>query len=198
MEVLFSTKDFQEFKEKENILKNSEFEFSTKVNNSKYELSVDKNIYEEAKILLDLSNDNTENSSNPDNENQKKDFLYYVNQFFNIKYCCLVIVSIFLSFIITAIFLIKIIRLKGFAQFIEIPELYQYILLPFLLTFIISQAIFLSTRYYIVLKDFGEIFTLRIGKRINYNSSLFKVINFLLAIIGNIIYCAIVLLILLK
>ncbi len=198
METIFSTKDFQEFKKKENILKNSEYEFSTKVNNLKYELLVDKNIYEDAKILLKLSNDYTKNSKPTDNENQKKDFLYYVNLFFNIKYYRLVIVSIFLSFIFTVVFLLKIISVKGFAQFIEIPELYQYIVFPFILTFIISQAIFLSTRYYSVIKEISDIFTFRIGKKINYNSSTFKVINFLLAIIGNIIYFVIVLLILFK
>ena len=198
METIFSTKDFQEFREKEDILKDSEYEFSTKVNNSKYEILVDKNIFEEVKILLKLNNDNLKNTTNFNDENQKKDFLYYVNLFFNIKYYRLVIVSIFLSFILTVVFLLKIISVKEFAQFIEIPELYQYIVFPFILTFIISQAIFLSTRYYSVIKKISEIFTFRIGKKINYNSSTFKVINFLLAIIGNIIYFVIVLLILFK
>ncbi len=118
METIFSTKDFQEFKKKENILKNSEYEFSTKVNNLKYELLVDKNIYEDAKILLKLSNDYTKNSKPTDNENQKKDFLYYVNLFFNIKYYRLVIVSIFLSFILTVVFLLELMSGKRFGQFI--------------------------------------------------------------------------------
>ena len=64
------------------LLKNSEYAFSTKVNNSKYEIFVDKNIYEESKILLKLNNDNTKNEITSNNENQRKDFLYFVNQFF--------------------------------------------------------------------------------------------------------------------
>ena len=198
MEMLFSTKDFQEFKEKENILKNSEYEFSTKVNNSKYEIFVDKNIYEESRILLKINNSNTKNETTSYNETQRKDFLYFANQFFNIKYFRLVFVSLILSLMITIIFLLKIIKIHGFKQLIEIQDLYQFILFPFLLSFIISQVIFLSTRYYHVIKEISEIFTFRIGKRINHNSSIFKIINFLLAIIGNIVYCIIVLLILLK
>lgn len=198
MEILFSTKDFKDFKEKETLLKNSEYEFSTKVNNSKYEIFVDKNIYEESKILLKLNNDNTKNEITSNNENQRKDFLYFVNQFFKIKYYRLVIVSLLLSLMITVIFFIKSIKINGFKQFIERPDLYQFLLFPFLLSFIISQVIFLSTRYYSVIKEISEIFTLRIGKRINHESSIFKTINFLLAIIGNIVYCTILLLILLK
>ena len=74
METIFSTKDFQEFREKEDILKDSEYEFSTKVNNSKYEILVDKNIFEEVKILLKLNNDNLKNTTNFNDENQKKIF----------------------------------------------------------------------------------------------------------------------------
>ena len=222
MEVLFSTNDLEEFKKKENILKNSVFDFTTIVNDSKYELLVDENIYEEAGILLNLKNikpkkslviDDAKNFQDVDDVNQKKGFLYYVNQFYKIKYSRLVIVSLLLSFVLTAVVLLTaVIRSSIETQEIsnEISELsieeselskedlaysieeklepFIAITILFLLSFVISQAIIFSSRYYRQIGKISEVFVIRIGKKPDYDSNYYKVSNFLGAIIGNIAY----------
>ena len=60
-------------------------------------------------------------------------------------------------------------------------------LLPFCIMIFLSQLILICTRYYQTLKMVNEIFVIRIGKKNDYSSLNYKIINFIIAIIGHIV-----------
>ena len=184
MKKVFETNDKRESSFLKNHLNDKYYESEIRNTSGKYELFVNENIYDEVlveinKIGKKLSGDIVldKKESLKENKYKKGSFLYFIEKYFQCKYMHLFTFSIIYSLIIN-----RIIVEKSFnTEYLVIS------LLPFCIMIFLSQLILICTRYYQTLKMVNEIFVIRIGKKNDYSSLNYKIINFIIAIIGHIV-----------
>lgn len=191
MEVLFVTEDYQDFQKKEEKFKESEFDFTTRKTDSKFEILVDENVYDDAFKFLGLKKDKAEKKgkSKVEMESQDKGFMRYVNNYYRTKYSRLIILSLILSFALLVVKIINVVRTEGLEP-VKTKDFYLNLVNIFFISFVISQIIFFATRYYKELKKCKKIFIIRFGDAQDnvYDSDFYKALNFILAIVLTILY----------
>lgn len=193
MKKIFETNDKRESNFLKNHLNDKYYESEIRNTSGKYELFVNENIYDEVLIEINkigkkLSGDIVldKKESLKENKYKKGSFLYFVEKYFQLKYIHLFTFSIIYSLIINIPFIIvsinRIIVEKSFnTEYLVIS------LLPFCIMIFLSQLILICTRYYQTLKMVNEIFVIKIGKKNDYSSLNYKIINFIIVIIGHIV-----------
>lgn len=193
MKKIFETNDKRESNFLKNHLNDKYYESEIRNTSGKYELFVNENIYDEVLIEInkigkklsgDIVLDKKENLK--ENKYKKGSFLYFIEKYFQLKYMHLFTFSIIYSLIINIPFIIlsinRIIVEKSFStKYLVIS------LLPFCIMIFLSQLILICTRYYQTLKMVNEIFVIKIGKKNDYSSLNYKIINFIIVIIGHIV-----------
>ena len=138
---------------------------------------IDENIYDDALILLDIEKVDHKRNDKKINPYKKGTFLYIVEQYFLVKYCKLILVSIFYS-ILPEFFLFYHLFQKIKENGIDVIIL-ESLILTFLLNLIISQIIILSTRYYQFI---------RINEKKDYSKDSYKIVNFIMGILLHLAY----------
>lgn len=193
MKKIFETNDKRESNFLKNHLNDKYYESEIRNASGKYELFVNENIYDEVLIEINkigkkLSGDIVldKKESLKENKYKKGSFLYFVETYFQLKYIHFFTFSIIYSLIINIPFIIlsinRIIVEKSFnTEYLVIS------LLPFCIMIFLSQLILICTRYYQTLKMVNEIFVIRIGKKNDYSSLNYKIINFIIAVISHIV-----------
>ena len=198
MKELFSTNDFLEFKTAKNIMEDSCFEFDIKETNDtngKFKILVDEIVYEDALQELETQTENEDDLSESDSKENSK-FLCCMNKYFRTKYRYLVLVSLGFSFALTLILgLLTAVQADRatFAEIIKNPDFYTVLGVVFIMSFMISQIIFIRTRFYNKIEGLRSIFT--IGKKSGSNN-FSKAFNFIIAILGHLAYTVAVILLL--
>ena len=198
MKELFSTNDFLEFKTAKNIMEDSCFEFDIKETNDtngKFKILVDEIVYEDALQELESQTENEDYLSESDSEENSK-FLCCMNRYYRTKYRYLVLVSLVFSFAVLFIYgLLTAVKTDRapFAEILKNPVFYEVLAAIFLMSFMISQIIFIRTRFYNKIEGLRSIFT--IGKKSGSNN-FSKAFNFIIAILGHLAYTVAVILLL--
>lgn len=180
MRKVFETKNKEEIYKIKKQLSECFFESEIKESSNKFELFVDENIYDEVLLELDIEKIDLKQERQKSNPYRKGTFLYMVEQYFKIKYYKLVLFSLVYSVIPEIILICKLIqRIKDKVINVEICEI---LILPFILSFLISQIIFISTRYYQFILEVKNIFRIRVNRENNYSKICYKIINFLMGV----------------
>ncbi|MBR6216803.1 MAG: hypothetical protein IKQ84_10355 [Spirochaetaceae bacterium] len=200
MKVLFSTNDFLEFQNAKNIMEASCFEFDIRKTNDingKFKILVDEIVYGDALQELESQTENEDYLSESDSEENSK-ILCCMNRYYRTKYRYLVLVSLVFSFAVLFIYgLLTAVKTDRalFAEILNNPVFYEVLAAIFLMSFMISQLIFIHTRFYYKIKDLLSIFKITIGKKSGFNN-FSKAFNFIIAILGHLAYTVAVILLL--
>ena len=194
MKKVFETKDKVEAECLAEKLEDECLETKLEQNAGKYELYVDENVYDEA--LLQIENleydlpkiiyQNKAKLNKFHDEDEKGSFLHAVEKFFQLKYKHLLLISLIFALIYVLPFDLLILSSikKMDSEYIIITAL------MFALTFIISQVILISNRYYQDIKELKSFFSIKLGtwKDPDYSRIGYKIIHFVLAILLHLIY----------
>lgn len=183
MKKVFESKNKEEIYKIKKQLSKKFYESEIKETSKKYELYVDANIYDEVLLQLEFEKEEKKRKTN----NYKKGtFLYIVEQYFQVKYYKLVLLSLVYSIILDTVL---------FFQFLQTikndginAEIFETLILTFVLDFIISQIIIISTRFYQFMLEIQDLFSIKILGKIDYSKIGYKIIHFFLGIILHIVY----------
>lgn len=186
MEKVFETENKEEIYKIKKKLSECFFESEIKESSNKYELFVDENIYDEVLVQINIKKKDIKQERKITNSNKKGTFLYIVEQYFQIKYYKVILISLVYSIIPEIILIYKLMKkIKDNGINIEILEI---LILPFILTFIISQVIFLSTRYYQFILEVKNLFKIRIQRENDYSKINYKIFNFITGVVLHIVF----------
>ena len=194
MKKVFETKDKVEAECLAGKLEDECLETKLEQNAGKYELYVDENVYDEALLQIEnleydlpkIVSQNKAKLNKFHDEDEKGSFLHAVEKFFQLKYKHLLLISLIFALIYVLPFDLLILSSikKMDSEYIIITAL------MFALTFIISQVILISNRYYQDIKELKIFFSIKLGtwKDPDYSRIGYKIIHFVLAILLHLIY----------
>ena len=194
MKKIFETNDKHEINSLKNYLNDQYYESEIKNTSVKYELFVHENIYDDVLVEIQQMNKKLsgtivldKNKNISENNYKKGSFVYFVEKYFQLKYIHLCIFSVVYSLAIhvTAIIFLRsgIITTGKNIQLEYLP----ISMMLFCITIFFSQLVLICTRYYQTLEMLTEIFVIRIGKKNDYSSLHYKIINVIIAVIGHLI-----------
>lgn len=182
MKRVIDTEDIETIYEFQKKLQNNCYDCVIREFANKYELLVDENIFNDVMILLNLKSEKRIEKNRINNTYRKGTFFYIVEEYFQMKYFKLLIVSFVFSLIIGILSILYNFEKIGIGEKREV--VFEIFLGVFALSFLFSQIVVHFTRFYRIILEIKSIF--KIGLKRKYENEVFKIINFLLFLIFHI------------